>query len=50
MEEKFPGYKSKVTDKDREEYKAFKESIKDLPSREQRKKTEEWHYKRENPF
>jgi hypothetical protein len=42
-----PGYVSKVTDKDREEYQAFKESIKDLPDRERRKKLEEWKEQRQ---
>jgi hypothetical protein len=46
METKFPGYKSRVTDKDREEYKALKEAIKDLPDREQRKRMEQFWMKR----
>jgi hypothetical protein len=37
-----PGYKSKITDKDREEYKALKEAIKDLPDRERRKRMEQF--------
>jgi hypothetical protein len=42
-----PGYASNVTDKDREEYQAFKESIKDLPDRERRKKLEDWREQRQ---
>lgn len=37
-----PGYKSKLTDKDREEYQALKEAIKDLPDREKRKRMEQF--------
>jgi hypothetical protein len=35
-------YKTNVTDKDREDYTAFLESIKHLPEHEQRKKTEQY--------
>lgn len=41
-----PGYKSRVTDKDREEYNALKEAIKDLPDREQRKRMEQFWMQR----